>query len=340
MKKMILFFTLLLSVFGVIAGCGTSDNANGDGNTGDGNTEKQNVVIGYFPNINHVPAMIAKAKGYYQEQLGDNVNIEYRTFPDGASFMTALQTGDIHAGLVGPGPAMNAYSNGADVKVIGAGSTGGTVIMARKDSGIETIEDIAGKTFISPRVGCTHDVQFETYMKELGIESDRIGGTMKHVTGKPSQYAAMFEQGRVDVATAPEPWASVLAAEVGAKVIIPHDEVSFGTTLPASVLVATGSLIEEQPELVQEIVNAHKQATEFIANNPDEAKEITIQDIKEITNQELSRDIIDSAWERIGFTYVADQEAIQAFADSSYNLNFLKSKPDFSEFIAGQFTAE
>lgn len=331
MKKIFSLFFVSALAIGILAGCGASSTAD---------SELKKITIGYFPNINHVPAMIAKEKGYYQEQLGEDMEIEYITFPDGSSFMTALITGEIQAGLVGPGPAMNNYASGADVKMIAGGSTGGTVIMASAQSGIESVEDFPGKTFITPRVGCTHDVQLETFLSELGIKSNRIGGTMKHVTGKPAQYSAMFESGKVDIAAAPEPWASVLEQEVGAKVIIGADEVSFGQTLPASVLVATGNLVNDNPELVQKIVNAHKEATAFIAANPEEAKDITIADIEEITGQELSRSVIDSAWDRIGFTYKVDQDAVQAFADSSYELKFLQEKPDFSDLIDNQFITE
>ncbi len=327
MKKIFVLMTVLFTFLGILAGCGTSSTS--------GANEK--IVIGYFPNINHVPAMVAKEKGFYQDQLGDGTTIEYKTFPDGASFMTALKTGEIHAGLVGPGPAMNNYSTGADVKIIGGGSTGGTVVLARADSGINSVEDFGGKSFITPRVGCTHDVQVETFLQDHGISSERIGGTMKHVTGNPAQYVAMFETGKVDIAVAPEPWAAVLEQETGAKVIINADEISFGETLPASVLVSSGELINENPELVQKIVNAHKDATAFIEENPDEAKQITIQDVKEVTGQELSKEVVDSAWERIGFTYKVDSEAVQAFADSSYELKFLKEKPDFSDLIDKQF---
>ncbi|WP_186580048.1 aliphatic sulfonate ABC transporter substrate-binding protein [Aquibacillus kalidii] len=331
MKKALILLATAILFVGVLAGCGSSSSSSSS------EGEKQVVTIGYFPNINHVPAMVAKSEGYYQEQLGDDVTIKYQTFPDGSAFMNALKTGEIQAGLVGPGPAMNNYTTGTDVKIIGAGSTGGTVILAREGSGIETAEDIAGKTYITPRVGCTHDVQFENFMNELGITSKRIGGTMIHQTGKPATYQAMFETGKVDVAVAPEPWASVLQQEAGAKVIIPASEISWGTTLPASVLVASGELIEQDPELVQKIVDAHKDATKFINENPEEAKTIAINDIKEVTDQELSKEVIDSAWKSIGFTYEVDAAAIQEFGDSSYNLEFLTEKPDFSDLIDTQF---
>src|SRR5699024_1548963 len=174
-------------------------------------SSKEKVKIGYFTNLNHAQAIVAKEKKIVKEHSDVETKIDYVTFTGGSDIMTALASDEKQAGLVGPGLAMNNYISGVDVKLLAAASTGGTVIMSREESGIEEPEDIDGHSFISPHVGCTHDVQFETFMKEnFDTTSNRTGGTMEHVTGKPAQYTTLFEEEEVDVATAPEPWASVL----------------------------------------------------------------------------------------------------------------------------------
>lgn len=328
MKRLLTLAAILL-LGAVLAACGSS-------NAEEGSNEV--VTIGYFPNINHVAGMVAEEKNLYSETLPDGTEVNYQYFPDGSAFMTALETGDIEAGIVGPGPAMNHFTSGAKVSVVGAASTGGTVIMKRPDADIESPEDLVGKTFISPRVGCTHDVQFEALMKdEYGITSDRTGGEMKHVTGKPATYSNMFATGNVDAATVPEPWASFIEEEGTGEVLIDTPEVAYGETLPAAVFVTSNELIENDPELVQSIVDGHKKATEFIQNNPDESKEIAINKIKEITDQELSPSVVDRAWERITFTYDVDEEVLQEFANSSYDLGFLDEQPDLTGLVDKSF---
>lgn len=328
-KSWLAVSALFLLVMGVLSGCGSSSSGSGDG--------KEKVVIGYFPNIDHVPAMVAREKALYEKALGDDYTVEYKTFPDGGAFMTALKTGDIDGGLVGPAPVMNNYTSGADVKIVAGASSGGTVIIASKESGITSVEELDGATFITPGIGCTHDVQMETFLKDFGLSSARIGGTMKHVTGNPAQYAGMFESKKVDAAAVPEPWASVLSIEYGAKILVDSNEISFGTTLPNTIFVTTGKLIDEKKELVEKLVTAHQESVDFIAENPEESKEIAIKSIKESTNQELSKEVVDSAWERIRFTNEVDAEVIQEFANSSFDLKFLKEKPDFKELIDTQF---
>lgn len=330
MRKSVLF--VLLGVLLILGACQVGSA------TTDADDDKEKIVLGYFPNLNHAPALVAKEKALYEAHLGEDVEIEYMTFSGGSDFMTALAAGEIQGGLVGPGPAMNSYISGVDVQLIAASSTGGTVIMSRKDSDIEEPEDITDATFISPHVGCTHDVQFETYMKEeLDITSNRTGGTMNHVTGKPAQYTTMFENGDVDVATAPEPWASVLEAEQDANVVIDTPEVAFGTTLPAAIFVTSGDFIEQSPETVQKLMDAHEEAIDFIHENPDDAIDITIDAIDEITGQKLERSVLENAWERTFFAADFDADVIQAFGDASYDLQFLKEQPDFSEFVDKQF---
>ncbi|WP_369693570.1 aliphatic sulfonate ABC transporter substrate-binding protein [Lentibacillus sp. CBA3610] len=327
-----LFGLLMVSILLVLAACGS-----GSGEASGGSGESETVTIGYFPNLNHAPAMVAKQKGMYEEHLGGNVNVEYQTFPDGATFMKALAAGEIEGGLVGPGPAMNSFISGVDAQIIGASSTGGTVIVSRNGSGIESWEDVEGSTFISPRVGCTHNVQFETYMKERGVTSERTGGSMTHVTGEPARYQSMFENGDVDVATAPEPWASVMEQEVDANVVIPTSEISFGETLPAAVMVTSDDMVDNNSEQVQKLVDAHKEAVNYINDNPDEAIDITIEGIADITDQQLEKSAMENAWERTNFTYEVNPDVIQEFGNSSHDLQFLKEQPDFEGFVNTSF---
>jgi NitT/TauT family transport system substrate-binding protein len=334
MKKQtkLLGVALLIST-GLLSACGTSNTNN---SVGSDQAEKK-VVIGYFPNIDHAPAMVAKEKGYYEKELGKNVKVEYKTFPDGGAFMTALKTGDIDAGLVGPGPVMNNFTNGADVKIIAGASSGGTAIVASKESGITTVKDIKGKTFITPGVGCTHDVQMETFLEDYGISSARIGGTLKHVTGNPAQYANMFKSGQVDLAAVPEPWATQLVKDAGAKIIVDSSKISYGKTLPNTILVSSGKKIKADKKVIADIVKAQEEAIAFINKNPEEAKAITLKSIKDITKQGLDKDVVDTAWTHIRFTDDVNKDVIKQFADSSVELKFLKDKPDFASLIDTEF---
>ena len=178
-------------------------------------------------------------------------------------------------------------------------------------------------------------MQFEAYLQELGnkeLTSERIGGTLKHVTGNPASYQSMFESGKVDLAAVPEPWASILV-ENGANVVVSTEEIAYGETLPNTVFVARGQLIEENKELVEKLMQAHKKSVDFINNNPDEARKIAVNSIKEITNQEMDEEIVKKAMDRITYTTEVDEQVLKDFAESSYELKFLKEKPSFDGLV-------
>lgn len=334
MKKFVLSIILLVSL-GALVACGGEAN---ETSSTEKEEEKEKITLGYFPNIDHASVMVARENGYYEEAFGENVEIEYRTFPDGGTFMAALNAGEIDAGLVGPGPVLNNYSNGSDVKILGAGSVGGTVVVASGASGIESLEDMKGKTFITPGIGCTHNVQFETFLMEHGVDeltSDRIGGTLKHVTGNPASYQGMFESGQVDLAAVPEPWGSILV-ENGAKVIISTEEIAYGEKLPNVVLAATGDLVENNPEIAQGLVNVQQKAVDFINENQEEAQDIAIKAIKDLTNQEMDKEIVAKAMDRITYTTEIDEELLIEFGQSSFELEFLKEEPNFEGLVAAE----
>ncbi|UTW70047.1 hypothetical protein KHA80_04795 [Anaerobacillus sp. HL2] len=74
--------------------------------------------------------------------------------------------------------------------------------------------------FSTPGNGCTHNVQLEIMLQDIGLTTSRRGGTVDHQPKiNPSNTMIMFEQGAIDATAAPEPWGTYLVEELGAKVI-------------------------------------------------------------------------------------------------------------------------
>jgi NitT/TauT family transport system substrate-binding protein len=164
------------------------------------------------------------------------------------------------------------------------------------------------------------------------LASSRIGGSIKHVTGNPATYQGMFETGKVDLAAVPEPWASILV-ENGAKVIVSTEEIAYGENFPNVVLVASGDLVNDKKEIVQALVDAQQKSVEFINNNVEETQDIAIKAIKDLTKQEMDKDIVAKAMARITYTTEIDEEVLKEFGQSSFDLEFLKEQPNFDGLV-------
>lgn len=90
------------------------------------------VRVGYFPNITHAQALVARhfsreGKGWFEQRLGPNVQIQWFTYNAGPSAMEAIFAQSLDLTYVGPNPALNAYmrSKGKEVRIIAGSAQGG-----------------------------------------------------------------------------------------------------------------------------------------------------------------------------------------------------------------------
>lgn len=318
MKKLFLLAVFIL-LLAVLAACGSS--------------ESDSVTIGYFPNLDHAAGIIAKEKGFFAEELKET-EVDFFNFPNGNEFIDALNSGSIQLGYVGPGPAINYFLAGGDIVVLGAAANGATLIVAREGSGIEKLEDFADKSFCTPGNGCTHNVQLEIMLKDIGLTTSRSGGVVEHQPSvNPANMMIMFEQGEIDAAAAPEPWGTYLVEEFGAKVITEWNEVFLGETLASVVVVTTSEFLKENPEQVDQFLRAHKRAVEYTYENKDDTL-VTINDLLyDLSQTRLPESVLANAWERMVVTTETHPEALQAWADASYDLNFIDKEPNLDGFV-------
>lgn len=322
---------LLVSLFAFIALVVIS--ACGEGNAQTESGKAEDVTIGYFPNLDHAAGIIGKEKGFFEEEMTD-YNVSFTHFPNGNDFIDALDVGNIQLGYVGPGPAINYFLAGGDVVVIGAAANGATLIVSREGSGIYSLEDFDGKSFCTPGNGCTHNVQLEIMLQEIGLVSNRLGGTVEHQSRvNPSSMVALFEQGQIDAAAAPEPWGTLLVEEHNANVVAEWNDVFLGEELASVVIVTTNKFLENNPEAVEQALRAHKRAVDFTQENTTDTLETVNELIFQLAQTRLPDHVLEKAWERMVVTTETHADALQAWANASYELKFMDKDPDLDGFV-------
>ncbi|MBM7094504.1 aliphatic sulfonate ABC transporter substrate-binding protein [Bacillus sp. H-16] len=306
----------------LLAACGTGGSSSSD-----------EVNIGYFPNLDHAAAIVGMEKGYFEEEMTES-DVDFVNFPNGNDFIDALSTGNIDMGYVGPGPAINYFLQGGDVVVIGAAANGATLIVSREDSGIHTLEDLDGHSFCTPGNGCTHNVQLEIMLEGIGLKSNRLGGTVEHQSRvAPANMVAMFEQGDIDAAAAPEPWGTLLVEEHNANVVVEWDEVFLGQELASVVIVTTNDFLENNPEAVEQALRAHKRAVDYTEENTEDTLKTINDSLYNLTQTRLPETVLENAWERMVVTTETHADALQYWATASYELNFIEDEPDLDGFV-------
>src|SRR5436190_4948439 len=104
------------------------------------------VRLGYFANVTHAQAVLGVSTGDYQRAIAP-AKLSTKVFNAGPPLIEALFAGEIDIGYVGPGPAINAHakSKGLGIRVIAGAAANGVLIVARKDSGIDSLSQLVGK---------------------------------------------------------------------------------------------------------------------------------------------------------------------------------------------------
>lgn len=209
---------------------------------------------------------------YWQAMLdNDDHDLKINIKPGGPKVKTttAVASGQVEFGLNGSDSVMMANSKGAGLVAFFAslGHVPYTLVF-HPDQGIETVKDLDGRRFaVVP--GITY---WKWVKKEYGVSADEFP-----LTGDLGLFAKekeMFQQG----------YSLFLPARLAAKgVATDQIKVSDLGYRPYSVLFTTQKMIDENPELVQEVVVRLRAAFEKSLNNPKPTMDLILSKSKKVT---------------------------------------------------------
>jgi NitT/TauT family transport system substrate-binding protein len=292
------------------------------------------IRFGHFPNITHAQGVIAHAltrqgKGWFEQRLGPNVEIQWFTYNAGPSAMEAVFAGSLDITYVGQGPALNAHlkSNGEEIRIISGAANAGAALVVKADSPIKTAADFRGKKIATPQLGNTQDISCRAWLKAQGFNVTQTGGDVTVLpTANPDQLA-LFQSGGVDAVWTVEPWVTRLEREAKAKVFL-EDTNIITTWLASSVKFLNG-----HRDLAKKIATANNELTDWIQAHPDEAQKTLIAELKEETKTQFAPEAVAQAWKRIRFTTEVSGELVAKAVQDGKDAGFLKGSTDTSKLI-------
>jgi len=147
--------------------------------------------------------------------LGTWYDVEWQQFAGTALGVQGLAAGTLDCATVGGLSVANGIDQGAEIVVLGEfieerQPNFSTAWMVRKDSGIETLEDLAGKTVATSAVGGSTDYIQDSYIEqETGLKP---GEDYKKVEVPFGQMQETLLSGRVDMGLFPQPFFGAIDA--------------------------------------------------------------------------------------------------------------------------------
>ncbi len=295
-------------------------------------TDAVTVRFGVFPNITHAPGLVALADDGPLKKLLPNADIQVKQFSSGTPASEAILSDALDITYIGPNPAINMFAktNGEAVRVISGSTSGGAFLVVKPD--ITSAADLKGKKIATPGLGNTQDVALRSWLKQQGLTTDTAGGgDVSVVPQDNAQTLETFQAGTIDGAWVPEPWATRLIQEAGAKVLVDERDLwPDGKYVTTHLLVAT-KFLEANPEVVKRILLANLQAIDEVNADPAAAQATVNDQIEKLTSKKLGTDLLSAAWKNLTFTADPIASSLQKSATDAEAIGLLKDPGDLSK---------
>jgi NitT/TauT family transport system substrate-binding protein len=296
--------------------------------------EKLAIRFGHFPNITHAQGVIAHAltregKGWFEQRLGPNVEIQWFTYNAGPSAMEAIFAGSLDVTYVGQGPALNAHlkSNGAEIRIISGAANGGAALVVKADSPIKAPADFRGKKIATPQLGNTQDISCRAWLKAQGFKITQTGGdAIVLPTANPDQLP-LFQNGGVDAVWTVEPWVTRLERDGKGKVFLEDSNVL------TTWLASSAKFLKDHRDLAKKIADANNELTQWIQAHPEDAQKKLIAELKAETRADFAPDAVAQAWKRIKFTTEVSRDLLAKAVQDGKDAGFLKGQTDTSKLV-------
>lgn len=289
----------------------------------------QTVRVGFFANLTHSPALIAQDQRLFEAFLGkDGTKIQYVLFNAGPAAVEAMKGGAIDVAFIGPSPAISGFAttNGSLLRIVSGVTSGGAQLVVKNS--IRKVSDLKGAKLTTPQLGNTQDVALRSWLQDQGLRTSVSGGgDVQIFPTENSTSLQLFRRGDIDGAWLPEPWASRLVQEAGARVFLDERSLWPRGQFVTTNLIASQDFLNRYPGTVRSVIQADNAAIEFIKKRPVDAKRIAQKVIEKWTGKPLPASAVQRAWGNMSFTYDPLAATLKKNAEDAVNVGLLKLQP-------------
>lgn len=314
------FACCALAILILLSGCDKTASSGGSASTP---APLKELRLAYFANATHAQAVLGVDSGDFAKAIAPTT-VSSKVFNAGPSLIEALFAGEVDIGYVGPGPVLSAFarSNGEGIRVISGAAANGVVIVARKDSGIQSVKDLAGKKIATPQQGNTQDIAARHFLSTIPNGDAKL---IVPITN--AEQSALMSRSEVDASWAPEPWGARLVAETGATIIAEEKDLWPNKEFSLTVVVTTPEFLKNHPDVVEKVLAVHHRWTKKLNSDPAGVLPQLEEGLFKLTNKKLPAGVLAVALPRVKFTDAPLEETFNTMGQWAYDLGFAKQAP-------------
>jgi sulfonate transport system substrate-binding protein len=193
---------------------------------------------------------LLKGTGLLEERLAPRgVTVAWNEFSSGPPLLEALAAGALDFGHTGDVPPLFAHAARGDILFVGyyEGSPAGAAILVKDGSGIETLEDLQGRSLAFKRGSSAHNVALQL-LRTVGLSLADV----EQVDLGPPEAGPAFASGAVDAWSIWDPFTAIAEAQEGTRVLATAE----GVVPSLSFLHGNRAFTEANPDLIVTVIEA------------------------------------------------------------------------------------
>lgn len=285
------------------------------------------LKVGVTPTTYTAPALIAKQKGWLEEELVKagvkDTRVQWASFVAGPPMNESLASGKIDFALFGVTPSLIGRAAGVQAHVVALASSGFKQQAAAvlPNSSIKSVKDFKGKKVATFKGTTAHQLLVLAFKAANLSLSD-----VEFINLSPADLVPALQSGNVDAAFLIEPALSNLETNNAIR-IIPDGT---GLMNVVCVIEVPDAYLAKHREEVKAFLKAYDRASAFIRANPDEAARILTAEINlpaAVIRRSLDKFAFSTDLSSVEF---ADFMASEAFLREQ---NLIRTSVDVNEFI-------
>ncbi|WP_448263694.1 ABC transporter substrate-binding protein [Microbacterium aurum] len=261
----------------------------------------------------------------YDDHAVDGVKFEVVTLDTTPALSDALVSGSIDFAISGVTPTISSIAQGRDLKIIASAADGGSGFIGNGES---SLDELVGKK-IGIVQGSAQEVALRLLIDEAGLTPEDFELSVIPVP----EMASAFIAGDIDAFMGVEIGVSIAKNAGGTEVVDPYStpigKVNIG-------LITTGKLIEENPELVQKVVNTHAATTAYMADNIEEWLPGMVEEFG--GDEDVFTSALANFWLRSDLSdeYVGQ---LSALAEAMASIGLITTTPTGDDIVDTSFTS-
>lgn len=264
---------------------------------------------------------------FYEQFVPEGTEVEIVLFDTSTDIKNAVVSGAVDFGVAGAPSALAGVAAGQDVRIVAASADGGSGIVAVPE--VTEPGDLVGQRIGYPR-GASQEILLKLALREQGIDPD----TDVELVNLPfSDMADAMATGQIAAFSSAELGPSIARLDGAQDVLSPYESPVGRVNI---VLMTTGALAEESPETVQEVVDAHVEATGLMVDDPEQWVSGVVDTFG------IDRAVVETAvqniWPRSDLSEEY-REQVFALADEMVAFDQLPSQPDHEAIFDTSFVS-